>query len=548
MALAMSRPIKRPGSDSHYLRQRIPADVLSKVGGVRLDVPVGGELVSLVLAPGSQHVRVSLRTADAAEARKRHTVASSYLLAVWQALRLSSPVALSHRQATALSGRLYAAWASEATRGYTTSVLHTPAGWVIEPPSRDDMAAGFEDAASRINAALEDSDPENWQELEPLLGRLVDRLLLAEGIASVQAGSRAILLKAFALALRDAFGQRQREAGGDFMPDPKAERFPAWEPPTPPSPPERIVPARSLSGLVEAWWAEAQAAGRKPSTRQSYANTMANLVAFLKHDVPARVEAADILRFKDARLAAGVSAKTVKDSDLAGLKTVFGWAVANRRMAHNPASGLTIKLGKARKLRSKGFTDAEAAAILSAALTHQPGAERPWTASAKRWVPWLCAYTGARVGELAQLRRQDLRQQGPHWVIRITPEAGTVKTDEAREVVLHPHLVEQGFPAFVAGCPAGHLFLRPGKDGDVLGPLQGLKNRLAEFSRAIVPDPGVAPNHGWRHRFMTVGREAGIEGRVLDAIQGHAARTVGESYGEVSLKAIASAIERLPRY
>ena len=59
----------------------------------------------------------------------------------------------------------------------------------------------------------------------------------------------------------------------------------------------------------------------------------------------------------------------------------------------------------------------------------------------------------------------------------------------------------------------------------MLGPLQGLKNPLAEFAHEIVTDPNVAPMHGWRHRFKTVGMEAGIATRILDAIQGHAPRT-----------------------
>ena len=142
-----------------------------------------------------------------------------------------------------------------------------------------------------------------------------------------------------------------------------------------------------------------------------------------------------------------MSAKTVKDSDLAELKTIFGWAAANGKMSANPAEGVTIKLGKKRKVRPKGFSDEEAIAILTAARNLKPGNEQPKTFAAKRWVPWLCAYTGARVGEPAQLRKEDLRQEGKHWIINITPEAGTVN-NEAREVVLHPHLVELGFVAF----------------------------------------------------------------------------------------------------
>lgn len=57
----------------------------------------------------------------------------------------------------------------------------------------------------------------------------------------------------------------------------------------------------------------------------------------------------------------------------------------------------------------------------------------------------------------------------------------------------------------------------------------------------------MAPNHGWRHRFKTIGREAGIDWRVLDAIQGHAPRTEGEGYDEVSIKALADAMARFPR-
>jgi integrase len=148
---------------------------------------------------------------------------------------------------------------------------------------------------------------------------------------------------------------------------------------------------------------------------------------------------------------------------------------------------------------------------------------------------------------MAQLRKEDLRHEGYHWVVRITPEAGPVKTDEAREVVLHPHLIEQGFTAFVAAAPSGHLFLRPSKDGEVRGPLRGLKNRLQEFARETITDKNVAPNHGWRHRFKTVGREAGVDQGVLDAIQGHAPTSVGGRYGDVTLRTIAEAIGKLPR-
>ena len=113
----------------------------------------------------------------------------------------------------------------------------------------------------------------------------------------------------------------------------------------------------SLKGLFETWWVEAKATGRKPSTHESYRNTMAVFVGYLGHDDASRVTRDDVVGFKDHRLASTnprngqpISAKTVKDSDLAALKTMFGWAKVNRKMNTNPAEGVTIKLGKPRKL------------------------------------------------------------------------------------------------------------------------------------------------------------------------------------------------------
>jgi len=42
--------------------------------------------------------------------------------------------------------------------------------------------------------------------------------------------------------------------------------------------------------------------------------------------------------------------------------------------------------------------------------------------------------------------------------------------------------------------------------------------------------------------------EAGIPPRILDAIQGQAARTVADTYGDVTLTTMATEIAKLPSY
>jgi integrase len=128
----------------------------------------------------------------------------------------------------------------------------------------------------------------------------------------------------------------------------------------------------------------------------------------------------DVVRFKDAHLAEinprtgkPVSPKTVNDSDLTGLKMVFGWAVKKRKLSSNPAAGISIAIAEKIRTRAKGFTDAEAASVLNRSLHYKVGkAGYEKTAAAKRWAPWLCAYTGAHVGEMVQLRKQDVRREG----------------------------------------------------------------------------------------------------------------------------------------
>lgn len=545
MLFRVVRPMKRSGSRCIYFVQRIPADVRIALTGERLAIPLGDGVKHFVIGPRTQTVRFSLLTAEPSEAKKRHALAAAYLQNIWTAFRSGAPISLTHRQATALSGELYRSWADSGERSRSTSMVHVAgAGWQRDNDDQEEME-GHWAAVADMMQRMGEADG-----LEKPLGPLVDRLLREKGIRQLDAQSRSIVLSAFYKALRDAFENRRRNAEGDYSPDAKAQRFPQWQDVTDaPLAPRLVNGSRvSLKGLVEGWWIEAKARGLKPSTYESYRNTMAAFVKYLGHDDAERVTKANVIGFKDHRLVS-VTAKTVKDNDLAGLKAVFGWAVSNLKMADNPAEGVILKAGKKpRRLRSKGFTDAEAVMILSKALHHQRGNEQPWTYAAKRWVPWLMAYTGARVGELAQLRSQDLRQQNEHWIINITPEAGTVKTDEAREVVLHPHLVELGFVKFVKAAPPGHLFLRPAKDGNVLGPLRGGKNRLAEFARQVVPDVNVAPNHGWRHAFKTRAINAGIDPRIRDAIQGHVPRTEGEDYGDVTIEAQAAAIAKMPRF
>lgn len=532
MLYRLVRPMQRKGSSKHHFVQRIPADVKSRAAGLKLEVPVGEEIVPLIISPKAEAVRLSLRTSLPSEVKVRQAQVAAYLETVWRSLRTDEPVPLSHRQAVALAGELYRGWADD----------RRDSDW----PTFHDML----DGTYHIGSNLDDDEADQWEgaKLDSAdLGPIVGRLLLRKGINTISPQSHAIVLKEFRRALSEAVEVRRRQASGDYSLDPTAARFPDWEAPSQPKQ-TRSAPAVPLKGLVDDWWVEAKAGGRTVSTYESYRSAFTRLADFLEHDDAQMVTPADLVRFKDHRLAQGVSPKTVGDSDLSALRSIFGWAVDNMKLTSNPAEKVRVKRPKQIVRRSKALTAEEAKAILSHALGHKRGREHAKTFAAKRWVPWLCAYTGARLGEMVQLRKQDLRKEGEVWVVTITPEAGTVKDKEVREVVLHAHLIDLGFTAFVEVAPAGYLFLDAEPDKDIRGRWRTTKNRVREFAREVVKDSDVAPNHGWRHLFKTLGREAGIADSVLDAICGHAAKTIGGHYGDVTLRTQAAAIAKFPRF
>ena len=550
MAFRLVSPMKRSGSAKIYFVQRIPSDVKNRAAGLKLSVPIGTEHVALHITDKTTTVRLSLRTSDASTAKVRQAEVAAYFETVWQSLRSSKPVSLTHRQCVALSKELFTAWTAEDGRTLEIELQFDGTWKVIEdtftPPD------GWQAALDHLDS-LTDIELIEPEALEPTFGPIIRTVLKSHGIREVDEGSHAMLLRAFRKALRDAFVVQKRQAGDDYTPAHEQERFPKLEGlereehRAAPS----IDPASkvSLTALVDAWEVEAKAAGRARSTLEGYRGSFRKLGAFLKHDDASKITRADLIAFKNHRIGSGISLGTVRDADFGAFKSVFGHAVANGSLEVNPADGLKVVAPRATKTRPAGFTSEEASAILSKALRHKRAPnENPQTAAAKRWVPWLCAYTGARVGEIVQLRKEDVRRQGRLSVITITPDAGTVKDKEVREVVLHPHLMDQGFMDFVEASRPGYLFLKAGTADEIRGRWRATKNRLAEFAREVVTDERVKPNHGWRHGFTTRAREAGIADSTILAIGGWSPPNVGGTYGNVTLETQAAAFEKFPRF
>ena len=295
---------------------------------------------------------------------------------------------------------------------------------------------------------------------------------------------------------------------------------------------------------------------RAAATVKSFRPKFVAFCEFIGHDDAARVTKRDVQEWVDQLVRVGgragrpLASKTVQETYLAAVRAVLGLAVSRGHLENNVAVGIVVP-GERKVRTRKSFLDSEALLILRKTLDPGDGQLSRERVLAKRWIPWVLAYTGARVNEIAQLRGQDVAERDGVWTIEITPDAGSVKTHQSRIVVLHSHLIEQGIVDAFKG-KSGPLFYDPSKvrGGSIENPQSNKVGQfLASWVRTIgVNQPYLQPNHAWRHRFKTLAREHGLQTEVVEHIQGHAPRTEGSGYGEFSISVVKREIEKLPRY
>lgn len=310
-----------------------------------------------------------------------------------------------------------------------------------------------------------------------------------------------------------------------------------------------LAPAASITGLYERY---ALSGSANPKTVARWRSRVASFVEYLDHDDVRQVSRRDLNRWTEALIAKGLAKKTVSDGYLPPIKLVMALALDDEIISTNPAADrIKVRGPDPMEVRDRDLTDEEADIILRGSLQPQSDRLSEEHALARRWVPWLCAYTGARIAEMTQLRAGDIRQEQGVWVIHITPEAGSVKDSKARRVPLHPHLIDQGILALAKENDWTPLFHREGV-GNAENPASKMRaSDLGAWVRTLgVDDPNVQPNHGWRHRFKTQARILGIPEELADRITGHAPRHQGGKYGKAALPVplLLEMILKIPTY
>lgn len=510
MALRMLTPWKNPRSENLWFRRRVPP--------------------KLVAFMGRTEVKFSLGTSDPKLAQIRVLEENVKLERTWHDhLHGQAATVLSQRQIEALAGEFYREMV-EAHRDNPgkahewEAILRRDAERRKMPIRGMLLGVHLRFAFHREVLAFLD------QRHLHLSGDTLDGFVMAYLAAKEQAARH--LLKT---------------AKGDFRPDPDADRFP---------PPEIIANGDKVPAF-EMFEAYANEAGIADKTRRSWKSRLTALTTFVGHDDLARLTTKDMINWKDELLkrradGSKLDAKTVRNGYIGAIKTVLSFAVEQQSLKTNVAKGVTVRGKKKQKNREKGFTHEEAIIILRATQVPPPRALSAEYAAARRWVPWICAYTGARVNEITQLLPSHLLTISGVRVLRIEAEAS--KMGEYRHVPIHDDLVDQGLLDYIASRGNRPLFYDPSRSRggqDAGRHFRKAGERLAEWIRSDavgVTDEDVAPNHGWRHRFSSMARHVGMHVDVQNIIQGHAGDKVASDYGDAWVETAYQEIMKIPAY
>ena len=411
MAMAMNSPTKREGTDNWQYRRRIPANVQKALASLPKEQRPGGW--------GKTEIVISLGTADRAEAKRKCPDVAAEVERRFAAL-LAGARRLTAKEAHSLARDIYEAFAEglEDDPGPAES-------W------RKVVAVNALADAGRFGVGLQirkQGTPLQWS-LEERFGDFADTVLKRHGLI-VDVPSRALLLEAISQAATDAALKLAHNATGDFSPDDNANRYPpAWE---------DLAKSKSAGlSVLELFDQWAVAENRVPASVRRKRQAAVSLDKFVNGKKAAAVTNDEVwawaLHLKNEE---GRDPLTINKAEVAAIRTLYRWAstpLGGRLVSSNPALGVAVPVLRKSETRERAFTEAEAAAVLRAALAVPDDHDNPTQAAGRRWIPWLVAYSGARVGEMAQLRGQDIWQEAGAWVMRITPEAGTVKSGKARE-------------------------------------------------------------------------------------------------------------------
>ncbi|WP_052272277.1 DUF6538 domain-containing protein [Leisingera sp. ANG-M7] len=508
----MPKPIRIGANPNYYLRIAVPADIASKVKGTELSIPLNG---SLRRVKAGSAVKASLGTSDWEEAKRRFLPAHEAILAHWDAVR-TGPQRLSHKSLLALAGEMRAGWVKA----------------FDEDPGEPEV---WQRVRAQNNAALSDGRKLLWiprddpppNSLEERFGGLVDAFLASKRVL-LRLEDRPKLLRMVADAMNDAARVNEAKAEGDYSDTGETSKYPEYIP-APATPKAPVAePVVTFQSIIDKE-VKQRAAGRGgvamiAATESKFRRAATEYAEFVGSENAAQITAKDVDGWKQDMLEAEELSNNTIGQRLQNLRTVVEWGRQQGLGEFFPEGNpLTlVKLPRHQPVPSeeKTFRLDEAQKVLRMA--------RKQSKPDLRWLPWMCAYSGARINEVGQLVPKDFFKVGEDWFYKITTMGKrNVKNEHSvRQVPVHPDLVAEGLLEFVNGCSNKSQDARMFPNRAALNIRDWLREELKITRKEL------APNHGWRHLFEDLAMAAGMSDSAKLYITGRSGGGSARAYGK----------------
>ena len=367
----------------------------------------------------------------------------------------------------------------------------------------------------RLTRRFQDGDLSQWE-------AMADRAFKARGLTlDKNSNEYKANVEAFALGSIDAIGVFNRRVGGELEAAPRTTLVQEAKS-------KQAAKAKSgetILELFERWAEEMLAKGVKRSdTVNQDRKVIESFAAFVGadrdirsitpievaayrdtlRDLPPKWMSKRELRHLEMRPAAAKArtldmprtAYTTINKQLSTISPLYKWIARHPTWAGhiNPCNGLFYDKVKG-KNRRPPFKTVDLKNMLHSPLftgfkedgeEHIPGDKQAddW----RYWIPLTALFTGARIGEIAQLRLCDVCEEHGVWFIHIRHDKNdglTTKNGMSRAVAVHTTLEKIGFLAFHA-----RQLQRAG--GDNTGPL------FAELTRNVRGQISAVPSRWWR--------------------------------------------------
>ncbi|MFL5229673.1 MAG: DUF6538 domain-containing protein, partial [Microvirga sp.] len=251
-----------------------------------------------------------------------------------------------------------------------------------------------------------------------------------------------------------------------------------------------------------------------------------------------------------------ITPKTI-NKYLSALGKFCAWLKSNSFIGENPMIDMFLDIDRDEEIRLP-FTSEQLTTLFTSPLfvgcrgdraEHKPGNVnvRDW----RYWLPLVALYSGARLGELAQLLVGDVRQVHGVWVLHVTRQGGgkSVKTKSSERVVpLHSELLRLGFITYHAKIKAsGAERVFPGIRPDARGFFSGEPSGFfADYLKGIgvKVDKAIA-FHSFRHTVADAFRRAGFYNEMFAPVLGHGKATTTGRYGIVAEVPLADRVKMI---